>query len=156
MLEKARKSLLQSLEKGLMAPVDQLIGKQNFAPTKTINDKYLGHINHSWHNFCVHDVFTVSSVLRELKAKNLWNVNLGEISISEILDRLHFFEDRDIAQLLGFGLFERSECQACSLDPRTKMVKLRKAVLAESNGLCLDCVEREISGSAKECRVKHI
>jgi len=154
-----------------------LVGKAAYEPTNTVENKQYGAINHTWHNFNMHvstdtifrhncgtfldvrlqDALQVSCYIRELRRVGLWPLDAQKHQLSTVLEAFNKFEDRDITQTMGFGIFPRnSHCQACVLDTKSKMAHLMDKVLKGCKGLCLDCIYREESGSYElECRIKH-
>ena len=100
------------------------------------------------------DAFQVASYVRELHRINLWPVNPQNQNLSAVIEAFNKFEDKDISQALGFGIFGKSpHCHACALDTRTKIAALMSKLMDDCRGLCLDCLDK--GSRDQECRVKH-
>jgi hypothetical protein len=97
----------------------------------------------------------VSAYLRELVRLRIWPLNASQMKISEVVKKLHAFEEKEISTAFGFRVFGRdAHCQACILDPRGRMAKLVERVTAENKGICMDCVKKGES-QEMECRLSH-
>lgn len=103
------------------------------------------------------DAFQVSSYVRELRRVGLSPFDAQKQKLETLIQSFHRFEDRDISQFLGFGIFPKnSQCQACILDTRSQVANLMGRILKNCNGLCLDCIDADGLGKDKaDCRVKH-
>jgi hypothetical protein len=103
------------------------------------------------------DAFQVSSYVRELRRVGLSPFDAQKQKLDTLIQAFHKFEDRDISQFLGFGIFPKNtQCQACILDTRSQVANLMGRILKGCNGLCLDCIDADALGKDKgECRVKH-
>jgi hypothetical protein len=155
MLDNERAKLRHILEEGLQEPIAGLLRKDQVHPTKTTADRTYGIVMHNWHQFGTHDAFVVSAYLRELIRLKLWPLNFSQMKISDIIEKLHAYEEKEISTTFGFRVFGRdAHCQACVLDPRGRMAKLLERVAAENKGLCLDCV-RKGESQETECRISH-
>ena len=155
MLENERTELRHSLENGLAQTITSLIRKDFVHTDKTISNKIFGSITHTWHHFGIHDSFVISAYLRELSRLAVWPLNLQQMKVSEVLEKLSSFEEKEISTAFGFRIFGRNpQCQACMLDTRTQVAKLVDKIASEAKGLCLDCIKNGDS-QGMECRVKH-
>jgi len=156
-LEKRRRNLHTELSNGLHEPIGHLIAKAAYEPTTTIENKQYGSINHSWHNFNMHDALQVSSYIRQLHRAGLWPLDPQRHKLATVIESFNKFEDRDISQTMGFSIFPKSpQCQACVLDTRSKLANLMSRILKGCKGLCLDCIDRDKLGNDEvECRIKH-
>jgi hypothetical protein len=137
-----------------MDPINPLVGKEHFDKTPTKDNT----VNHSPHyQFGMHDCIQVSSYLRELRRLKLWPLELQEMSVANIIDKIYCFEDKDLGPSMGFRTHGRHvDCWACTFDPRGKLVRLAKEVDDIAKGLCLDCMLRGSSSTGDlECRVSH-
>lgn len=155
MLDNERTKLRHILEEGLQDPVAGLLRKDLVHETQTTADKKFGIVDHNWHQFGTHDAFVVSAYLRELVRLRLWPLNTSQMKVSEVVKKLHGFEEKEMATAFGFRVFGRDTyCQACVLDPRGRMAKLVERVAAENKGICLDCVKK-VESQEMECRLSH-
>ena len=154
-LEIQRQSVRQALWKGLMDPIHALLKKEYFdaRPTKG------GQVNHSnWQLFGVHDDLQVSGYLRELNRSGLWPVDLHDTTVDSVLGTLASrFQETDIGTSMGFKMHgRRSDCLACTYDPRATLTTLIARVRAEAKGLCLDCLRRGAPPTTEApCRCEH-
>jgi hypothetical protein len=154
-MEKERTSLRQMLEQGLQETITPFIAKEHIQRTQTTADKTAGCINHTQHQFCIHDAFVVSAYLRELYRLGLWPLVIQQMKITDVLDKLSAFDGKELAPSFGFRVFGRDHyCMACTFNPGLLIDLLMKRVMAEAGGACLDCVRK---GDAEdvECRIKH-
>ena len=103
----------------------------------------------------MHDALAVSAYFRELHRLQLWPLKVHQTSIADVMERINGFEHKEIAHRLGFRMFTRQPwCNACDLDPRSRINQLLEAMTAKSKGLCLDCLMRG-SGNGSNCRIAH-
>ncbi|KAE9376314.1 hypothetical protein N431DRAFT_501229 [Stipitochalara longipes BDJ] len=156
-LEKRRRNIYTELSKGLQDPIANLVGKPEYQPTATLQDKQYGCVNHTWHKFNLHDALQISSYVRELKRVNIWPFDAQKHNLDVLISAFNKFEDRDISQFLGFAIFPKdANCQACMLDTRSQLANLKEKIRKSCRGLCLDCIDKGRLGEDEvECRIKH-
>jgi hypothetical protein len=106
----------------------------------------------------IQDALQISSYVRELRRVSLWPFDAQKHRLDSLIQAFNKFEDRDISQFLGFGIFPKNpHCQACILDTRSQVANLMGKILKGCKGLCLDCIDKDRLGEDEiECRVKHV
>jgi len=149
-LEMQRRMLRQTIADSLQEPVASLVKKDGLNASPMVTHRF-----HADHSFGIHDAIQVSAYLRELSRLQVFPLDLEQMQILDVLEKLSSFDESRINSALGFPMQGRmADCTGCTFDARIQIDQLERTVMTRATGLCLDCM-RHGPSQGSECRIRH-